>query len=236
MATAVQCQHCGQRYAVREDLLGKKMKCKACGQTTVLVAAAAPVKAAVPNLKPAASARPAATKPAAARRPKTAAAAVPAQRTAQAAPKTRSPAASAPRATTATQGHAPAVAAAMPTDDPLFAPSGNMLDLLGDAALPPATAAPLTSSVVLKPSAPAPVAKPKAKKKKKKRSGEKSENPQVLLRMAGGACVVLLGLGAIGMGIYALVGDEDNINPFRFVRWVIFGVGLIGTGLKFIVG
>ncbi|MGH7139915.1 MAG: hypothetical protein ACREHD_29605 [Pirellulales bacterium] len=67
-------------------------------------------------------------------------------------------------------------------------------------------------------------------------SGEKSENGQVMMRMAGGACVVLLGLGAIGMGIYALVGDEDHINPFRFVRCVIFGVGLIGTGLKFIVG
>ena len=228
MAMAVQCQHCGQRYAVREDLLGKQMKCKACGQTTTLAAAAVPAKtAAAGSSKSASAAGPAATSakaaapPVAVPRPKQSAVAKPQQPAAKAAP---------------TKAAAAGIAAA-PTDDPLFAPSSNMLDLLGDAALPPAAGMPLSSGVLLKPSAPAPPAKPKAKKKKKKKqSGEKSENAQVLMRMAGGACVVLLGLGAIGMGIYALVGDEDNINPFRFVRWVIFGVGLIGTGLKFIVG
>jgi hypothetical protein len=39
MAMVVVCQHCGQRYSVREDLLGKQMKCKACGQPTSIIAA-----------------------------------------------------------------------------------------------------------------------------------------------------------------------------------------------------
>jgi hypothetical protein len=127
----------------------------------------------------------------------------------------------------------PLGAAAAP-DDPLFGPSAGLFDLLGDAALPAAGAAPLSSGVTLKASAPAPAVKPKGKKKKKKQSGDGSPQTQALLRMMGGVAVILLGLAAFGMAIHKATDEEGN--AYRAIRWTIFGISLIGSGVKLIVG
>jgi len=116
-----------------------------------------------------------------------------------------------------------------------------LLDLLGDAPLPGAGGAPLSSGVVLKASAPAPLEKPEAKKKKKKKksgSDGLSDNTQVLFRMSGGALLVLLGLGLIGVGIYGIVGrTQDEGVRIPFVRWwILGGLSVIGSGIKLVVG
>jgi hypothetical protein len=134
-------------------------------------------------------------------------------------------------------GHQPSQATA--NELPALEPGPNLLDLLGDAPLP-ATAAPLSSGIVLKAAPPAPVEKPKTKKKKKKKqpSGELSDNAQVLRRMAGGAFLVLLGLLAIGRAIYAIVSRDDENGAIGFLvgRWIIGGVSSISGGLKLICG
>lgn len=231
MAVTVRCQHCGQRYSVREDLLGKQIKCKACGEAMTIAAEPAAPKAAAakPTASPAAAkpaARPAshAGKPAAATaRPKQAAAVAVASAGKPVAPKV-----------------APAVdplSSSAPAGDPLFAPSNNLLDLLNDASLPAAGAAPLGSGVVLKGSKPAAVAaKPAAaakKKKKKKGAGGLSIQTKTTLRMMWGAFIVLLGLGAFGAAVAVVVTGFS----FRLVRLlIVVGFLLIGGGLKLIVG
>lgn len=233
MATAVACQHCGQRYSVREDLLGKQMKCKACGQATCIVAApprlkrpteAAPSK---PNSSPkaAAPAKAKSAEPGALKLERT----TPAR---PGAPDTqRAPARTAPSG---------ANASTAPQGIPAAAPTPNILDLLDDTAFS-AASAPLTSGVVLKAGAPAPIEKPKAKKKRKKKksgSGGLSDNQQVLLRMSGGAFLVLLGLLAIGRAVYAIVSRDDENAAIGFLvgRWIIGGVSSISGGLKLICG
>lgn len=223
MAVTTRCQHCGQRYSVREDLLGKQIKCKACGQAMTIAAEAAAAKptsspaAAKPAPRPASGAG---NSSGATTRPKQAAVASAAK---PAAPKT-APAAD-------------PLGGSAPADDPLFAPSNNLLDLLNDASLPAAGAAPLASGVVLKGSKPADVAtKPPAaakKKKKKKSAGGISIQTKTTLRMMWGAFIVLLGLGAFGAAVAVIVTGFS----FRLVRLlVVVGFLLVGGGLKLIVG
>jgi hypothetical protein len=245
VATAVECEHCGQRYSVREDLLGKRMKCKACGQTTSIVAApprpkhAAEVSASEKKGSSASSSKP--------NPPRKAAAPAKAK---NAEPGALKPARTTParRGTPHTQ-KAPtptepsgAIASAAPQGMPAAAPAPDILDLLDDTAFPAAASAPLSSGVVLKASAPAPIEKPKAKKKKRKQkksgSGEVSDNTKVLLRMSGGAFLVLLGLIAIGRAIYAIVSRDDESGAIGFLvgRWIVGGVSSISGGLKLICG
>jgi hypothetical protein len=239
VATAVECEHCGQRYSVREDLLGKRMKCKACGKSTAIVAAAprpkrpaeagasekrplgSPAKPHLPR-KPAAPAKAKSTEPGALK---------PA-RTTPARPGTphtqRAPAPTVPSG---------ALTSAAPPGTPAAAPAPNLLD---DAAFSAADSTPLSAGVVLKASAPTAVEKPKAKKKKKKKndSGELSDNTRVLLRMAGGAVLVLLGLLAIGRAVYAIVSRDDENAAIGFLvgRWIVGGVSSISGGIKLICG
>ena len=251
MAVTVRCQHCGQRYSVREDLLGKQIKCKACSQTMTIAAepaaakAAAP-KAAAPKQAPAAAAKPPGARPVA----KPVGAPKPGAAVAQAKPRAAT-AAGAPRAPAAAKAQqaqaaqaAPAVdplAAGPPTNDPLFGPSTNFLDLLGDASLPAAGAAPLGSATVLKGHKPssAVAGKPAAKKKKKKKkgSGGASIQTQTTLRMMGGVCVILLGLGVFGLAIAkATSDDESGLHVWRAIRLSMLGFSLVGGGVKLIVG
>lgn len=241
MAIAVECEHCGQRYSVREDLLGKRMKCKACGQATSIVAAPARSKRPAEALA-AVQGAPAASTPGPV--PNTA---VPAKA------KSAAPAALKPARTPARPGvpntqKAPAPARpgaasdlVAPQGPPLPAPEPNLLDLLDDSAFPAAANAPLSSGVVLKAGAPAAVAKPKAQKKRKKKksvSDGPSDNVQVLRRMASGAFLVLMGLIAIGRAIYAIVTKDDDSGTIGFLvgRWIIGGVGSISAGVKLICG
>ncbi|HUY91897.1 MAG TPA: hypothetical protein VMV10_24365 [Pirellulales bacterium] len=246
MPVSVRCQHCGQRYSVREDLLGKQIKCKACGQVMAIVAEAAATNAAGP--KPASKLAPAAAKPAAARAAPAASAgkppaAMPAKQRAPAAaghiPAARAAVAK-PQQTATAQPPAAAdpLGATAPANDPLFGPSNNLLDLLGDVSLPAAGAAPLGSGVVLKSAKPAAASKPAAKKtKKKKGSSGASMQTQTIMRMLGGVCVILFGLGAFGIAIaYVVSEDENGFKGWRAIRWTIFGISLIGSGLKLIVG
>lgn len=203
MPVTVRCQHCGQRYSVREELLGKQIKCKACSQVMAIVAQAAAPRAAA--AKPAAAAaRPPAAQPAAG-----------AAKLATAAPaKPRAPAA-----------------------DPLFGPPGSFLDLLNDATLPAPGAAPLDSGVTLKSTKPAHAAKPAAKKKKKKGSGGASVQTRTTLRMLGGACIILGGLGVIGLAIVKFTSDDESgLHIGRGIRLTILGFSIIGGGLKLIIG
>ena len=239
MAVTTRCQHCGQRYSVREDLLGKQIKCKACGQAmTIAAEPAAPKAAASKPGSSAAAPRPAARPASGAVKPPAGAAAESAKRAAAVASLARPAAAGA--AKPAPRKAAPAadpLGASAPADDPLFGPSTNFLDLLNDASLPAAGAAPLGSGVVLKASKPAAVAaKPAAaakKKKKKKGAGGLTIQTKTTLRMRWGAFIVLLGLGAFGAAVAVVVTGFS----FRLVRFlIVVGFLLIGGGLKLIVG
>jgi hypothetical protein len=240
MAVAVRCQHCGQRYSVREDLLGKQIKCKACSHVMSIVAEPAPAKTAAP--KAAAQALPAAMQPAVKARTASAVGKAPgaAPRPKQIAPATAArglnDSAAKPAATKAPK--IDLLGAAAPANDPLFGPSNNLLDLLSDASLPAAGAAPLNSGVALKPAKAAPASKPTAKKKKKKKgSTGASIQTQTAMRMLGGVFVILLGLGAFGMAIAKLAGDDDSgFHVYRAIRWSMLGISLVGAGLKLIVG
>lgn len=240
MPTAVECEHCGQRYSVREELLGKRMKCKACGESTALVPAP-------PRPKTPASA-PSSEKPDPSSQRRT--------RRLDSGEKSTDPGAkqlarrSASPAGAVTEGRTRKLdgnTVPKPSAAPPIEPVGvsastapNLLDLLDDSAFPAATGA-LTSGVVLKASAPAPAEAPKAKKKRKKKkneSGELSDNTKVLFRMAGGAFLVLLGLLAIGRAIYAIVSRDDENGAIGFLvgRWVVGGISSISGGLKLICG
>lgn len=234
MAVTVRCGHCGQRYAVREDLLGKRIKCKACGQVMPIVADAAKTNSASAAAKPARAKRAvqpgAAAKQTPARAP---GAAVGPSRTQAAAARTGQPAARQQPAA------ADPLGAAASAGDPLFGPSSNLLDLLDDPSLNAAGAAPAGSGVVLKSTKPAESAKPTAKKKKKKKkgSGEASLQAQAIMRMLGGVCVILLGLGVIGLAIAKFVSDDDSgLHVARGIRLSLVGISIIGGGLKLIVG
>jgi hypothetical protein len=255
VATAVECEHCGQRYSVREDLLGKRMKCEACGQTTAIVAA--PPRAKGPAELPTSEKSPAApsSKRSSPRKAEAPAKAHSRKSDApQLARRTDSRSGGAARAphkaaTTAPHKHntpAPAefmgASASAPAELPAAKDAPNLLDLLGDSAFSAAGTAPASSGVVLKAGAPPPIAesKPKAKKRKKKKSGsgELSDNTRVLLRMSGGAILVLLGLFAIGRAIYAIVSRDDENAAIGFLvgRWILGGVSSISGGLKLICG
>lgn len=242
MATAVECEHCGQRYSVREDLLGKRMKCKACGQTTSIVAAPprpkGPAEALASERVPSAPSKPnSSPKAAAPARAKSAqpGALKPAPTTAArpGAPRTQKPPTpTEPRGTSAS---------AAPQGMAAAAPAPNLLDLLDDAAFSASASAPLSPGVVLKAGAPAPVEKPKAKKKRKKKKSSSdglSDNQQVLLRMSGGAILILLGLFAIGRAVYAIVTRDDENAAIGFLvgRWIVGGITSISGGLKLICG
>lgn len=254
MPVSVRCQHCGQRYAVREELLGKQIKCKACGQVMSIVAqAAAPSAAAAAKpaaTKPAAqvaaaTARPPAARPAAAGAAKPAAAA-PAKPRAAAAAGARPAAQPAQAQKTAVAQPAVAIdplAAGPPVADPLFAQPGSFLDLLNDATLPAAAGgATAGHGVTLKSTTPSHGAKPaakkqKTKKKKKKGSGSASIQTKTTLRMMGGVCVIFFGLVVIGLAIMKFTSDDESgTHIARGIRMTIAGFSIIGGGLKLIIG
>ena len=225
---SVACPKCGKQYQnVPAEAVGKPFKCKACQQVSPI--RAAPARAAgtatmrkdSAATKTTAPARPAA-KPAAAK--SAAVAAAPAM--ASAAPAT--PLASDP------------LGPSDPLGQDVFGGSANLLDLLGDAPLPGSTGTPLTTSPLLaKPLTAEPPKKDKAKKKKKKKSGDSamSDHMTVVLRMMGGGCLILCGLGLIVWGIVIISNpDDERWSPGGAIRRFVGGVSLIGGGLKAIVG
>lgn len=227
---SVTCPKCGKQYQnVPATAVGKQFKCKVCQEISPIRAASAPA---------AKQARPAGASPATVRKDAAALAG-------KASPLR--PAAKPAAAKVAAVASAPAPRAADrlasdplvsdPLGQDLFGGSANLLDLMGEAPLPGASATPLASPLLAKPVAAAPAKKAKAKKKKKKGGGVSGDNATVLLRMMGGGVVALCGLGLIIWAIVVIANPDDSgLHVARAIRRFIGGASLIGAGFKTIIG
>lgn len=221
----VACPKCGKEYQnVPASAVGKQFKCKVCQQISPI---RAPVKKAS---KPAASSSAAVRKDAAAKN------GAPVRPAAKPAAARAVAMAAAPAAATSAPGLPPA---SDPLAQDVFGGSPNLLDMLGEAPLPGSTGTPLAGPLLAKPlPAAAPPKKLKAKKKKKsKGDSAASDHVTVMLRMMGGGCLVLCGLGLIVWGIVIIANPDDSgLHVMRAIRRFVGGVSLIGGGLKSIVG